>query len=61
MRFIKGVVAVLRSELEELHFDTRSVTDPFQLIQSYFTMARRLVPQRDMRFEKPKDSLCLKM
>lgn len=46
MRFIKGVVVVLRSELEELHFDTRSVTDPLQLIQAYFTMARRLVPQQ---------------
>lgn len=48
-KFEAGVAEILRAELEELNFDTTSITDPLQLIQAYFTMARRLVPRKKYR------------
>ena len=47
------VAALIRHELEEMHYDTSSITDNLDLLTAHFTIARRLVPTRNYTIHEP--------
>lgn len=52
--FEADIVEMMRNEMEDLNFDTSSITDPLELMQTYFSMARRLVPIRKYEVKEAK-------
>ena len=52
------LVKIFRHEIEEVGYPTASITDPYKLIISYFTMRKRLVEKRPRRVYYPQGFTC---